>query len=65
MRKALKSAHPLAKKLLLSAALAFVAAYIFGSLAIDRGNWFYYGLTLAAVYYGFRSLWRGLNHLKK
>ena len=53
------------KKLLASAILAFIAAYIFGSLAIDRGNWLYYGLAVASIVLGIRSLWRGLKLLKK
>ncbi len=65
MRTAVQTLPRQSKRLLVSAGLAFIAAYIFGSLAIDRGNWLYYGLTLASVVVGLRSLWRGLNILKK
>lgn len=52
------------KRLVVSGLLALVAAYIFASLAIDRGNWFYYGLAVAGIIVAARSFWRALQSAK-
>ncbi len=57
------SVHP--SKLLIAGLLALGAAYIFASVAIDRGNWAYYGLAFAGIYFGLKYLGRFVLALKK
>ncbi len=65
MKKPAKQPANSPGRLLLAGGLALVAAYIFASLAIDRGNWLYYGLAFASLYFAGRYLWRGILTTKK
>lgn len=55
--------HP--AKLSLAGLLALAAAYIFASLAIDRGNLMYYALAIAAGYIGLKYLWHAARGIRK
>lgn len=55
--------HP--GKLILAGVLALGAAYIFASLAIDRGNWAYYSLAFVGIYFGVKYIWHGVRTLRK
>lgn len=58
-----KNAKVTRQRLVISSLLSFIAAYAFASLAIDRGSWLYYGLTLLSLGLGLQSLWRA-KHFK-
>ncbi len=50
MLKKLDAWHKTKIGLLVFAVLELILAYIFVSLAIDKGNFFYYGLTLILLF---------------
>jgi hypothetical protein len=52
------------KQLFASSLLAFVASYLFGSLAIDRGNIGYYGMTAISLGLGMKYLVHALKSKK-
>jgi hypothetical protein len=64
MTKEEATPSPTRVKLLIAGIAALVAAYIFGSLAWDRGSYWYYGLTLLSVYIGVRYLILGIKTKK-
>ena len=65
MSKPAKLTVPSQVRLTVAGIAGLAAAYVFASLAIDRGNPAYYGLTLMGLYVGLRYLYRGFQVNKK